>query len=200
MKKILLFLIFVVLVQLQSSLGQKKSDKIELKRDSTYLLLNKKLPPFQLKDLQGKTFNSSQLLGKPTMINFWAMGCIPCAAEIPFLNRLKEKYGSKMNFISINPQEIYTYSPISNHNQNFQLSSVIKYLEKNSFNFQHLGDGRSYIKKLKIPGYPTNLFIDREGYVRDIQIGFPVEKDPKTGKSIQVMKAYEAIIEKLTKS
>ena len=53
---------------------------------------NKEFPKFDLNTLMDKNFNSEQLKGKPTMINFWFTRCAPCIDEMPVLNKIKEKY------------------------------------------------------------------------------------------------------------
>jgi cytochrome c biogenesis protein CcmG, thiol:disulfide interchange protein DsbE len=57
-------------------------------QEQIYGLLNKKLPDFTLKDLNGKSFNSSQLIGKPSLINLWSVHCSPCIQEFVFLDSL----------------------------------------------------------------------------------------------------------------
>ncbi|MDP4207392.1 MAG: TlpA disulfide reductase family protein [Bacteroidota bacterium] len=148
-------------------------DKIEFvfEQDSLFLLLDKKLPDFILKDLNGKSFSSTGLLGKPTMLNFWAKYCAPCVAEIPQLNKLKEKYGEKFNFIAIS-------------DSTFQDGDIRKFLNVKPFNFYQLLEGDDYKKVLKITSLPRNIFVDKDGYVRDIQAGLPCEIDSKTGKLI----------------
>ncbi len=75
--------------------GDKKIDPskfdIVYKQDTLLLFLDRKLPDFKLKDLNGKTFTASQLIGKPTLIDFWAINCRGCIVEMPQLNKLKEK-------------------------------------------------------------------------------------------------------------
>jgi hypothetical protein len=90
---------FILFVAEKSSENKNLTNKIEFtfQQDSLYLLLDKKLPEFVLQDLTGRSFSSSELLGKPTLINFWAKYCLPCIAEIPQLNKLKGKYGDKFN-------------------------------------------------------------------------------------------------------
>lgn len=154
-------------------------------QDPLYLLLDKKLPEFSLMDLEGKRFNSSQLLGKPALINLWNLQCRPCIAEFPFLDQLKEKYGDKMNFISITDDK----------NESELLSNFFK---KKPFHFYHLQGGEAYLKRIKRGAIPKNIFIDKNGIVRDIQGGLPFEKDPKTGEmAIRSSKPFEPIIERL---
>lgn len=140
----------------------KSMFEFEFKQDSLYLFLNKKLPEFKLKDLNGKVFSSSQLLGKPTLLNYWAIYCVPCVAEFPQLNELKAKYGNKMNFIAIA--------------ENTCSGDTLKnFLKKHPFHFFMLENGAEYKKTLKIGAIPRNIFIDKDGYIRYIQGNFPYE-------------------------
>jgi thiol-disulfide isomerase/thioredoxin len=111
------------------------------KQDSLFLLLNKKLPEFKLKDINGNEFSSSLLIGKPALLNFWAIYCGPCVAEIPELNGLKEKYGDRMNFLALTENTCKD-------------DDLIKFLEKHPFNYHILQDAEIYLKTLKISALP----------------------------------------------
>lgn len=50
------------------------------------------LPAFTLETLDGSTMNSSDLLGKVAVINFWASWCGPCMDEMPILEQLTHAY------------------------------------------------------------------------------------------------------------
>jgi len=134
--------------------------KFEYKQDSTFLLLNQKLPAFKLTNMNGKEVSSTQLLGKPTLINFWAIYCGPCIAEMPQLSRLKERYKDKVNFVSITEN-----STADDHLSDF--------LKNKDFNFQVLDGGQAYKDELKIAALPRNLFIDKDGVLRYIQGNYP---------------------------
>lgn len=43
--------------------------------------------------------------GKPTVIDFYATWCGPCKLIAPIFKQLKDKYGSEINFISIDTDE-----------------------------------------------------------------------------------------------
>jgi len=138
--------------------------QFKYQQDSTFLLLNQQLPGFQLNDMDGVKVSSSTLLGKPTLINFWATWCGPCIAEMPELSRLKEKYKDQMNFISITEN-------------NADEDNLKAFLENKDFNYQILDRGEAYKKKLKITAIPKNLFIDKKGVLRYIQANYPLSAE-----------------------
>ena len=178
--------------------GKKKESASDVSKfepvfeqDPLYLLLDQKLPEFKLTDLKGKTFNSLELMGKPTMINFWNLNCGPCIAEFPMLNQLKDNYGDKINFIAITDDNISDDGPMNRLKRLFNMKP---------FSFYQLQNGGDYKSLLKISSLPRNIFIDKSGIIRDIQGGLPFIKDSKTGKSaIQSNKPFEKIIERLIK-
>lgn len=135
--------------------------KFEYRQDPLFLLLNKKLPAFNLMDLDGKKMSYTDLLGKPTLINFWAIYCGPCIAEMPQLSKLKERYKDKMNFVSIT-ENVADEDHLS------------EFLNNKDFNFQVMDRGLSYKDELKIGALPKNLFIDSKGILRYIQGNYPM--------------------------
>ena len=50
---------------------------------------------FALRDTAGRTVRLSDHHGKVVLLNFWATWCVPCAAELPHLQRLYEQYGEQ---------------------------------------------------------------------------------------------------------
>jgi Thiol-disulfide isomerase and thioredoxins len=158
------------------------------KQDSLFLLLGKKLPEFKLIDLNGNEFSSSHLIGKPTLLNYWAIYCAPCVAEMPELNGLREKYGDRMNFIALTENTCKD-------------DDLIKFLEKHPFNYHILQNAENYKRTLKISAIPRNLFIDKEGYIRYIQGNFPYTAlDPENGiKKFDENNYFVRIIEELIK-
>ena len=140
----------------------RKPAQFKYQQDSLFLLLNQRLPEFELTDLNGKTVSSASLHGKPTLINFWNTKCGPCIAEMPQLSKLKDKYGDQMNFLSITDDST----------KEIELANFLK---NKGFNYPVLESGGEYKALLKISSLPRNIFLDNNGVVRYIQGNYPVD-------------------------
>ena len=117
----------------------------------TKKFIGTKFPIEKYVDNDSKNFNSNYLEGKPTFINFWFTRCPPCIEELPTLNKLKEKYGDRVNFVSI------TYE-----NQ----KAIDEFLKKYEFNFKHIPNSEKQIDELSISGYPTSIILDKNGIIK----------------------------------
>jgi thiol-disulfide isomerase/thioredoxin len=122
--------------------------------------INKDFPKFNLKTLSGEDFSSEQLIGKPTLINFWFTSCAPCIDEIPILNRIAEKYRNDFNFISITFEDE---------------QDVAKFIKKHPYDFKHLVDAGKFTKSAGIKSYPMNVFLDKNGVLKYVGGGIPYE-------------------------
>jgi peroxiredoxin len=131
--------------------------KFIYRQDPVFMFLNKKLPDFVLKDSKGIEFKSSQLMGKPTLLNFSGTYCRACVTEIPNLNQLKRIYGDKVNFISIADVE----------RKPGGLKSYLRMYT--SFQYRILENTLENKKAMNIPRLPSNIFLDKDGIVRNIQ-------------------------------
>ncbi len=57
-------------------------------------------PSLELHDLKGAPHKLEDYRGKPVVLNFWATWCVPCAAEMPLLNEMQDRYKGKAVFIA----------------------------------------------------------------------------------------------------
>ena len=76
-----------------------RPDSIQLVADPT------PLPPLTMQDLDGRTITTDDLLGKVTLVNFWATWCGPCRAEIPDLIKLQARYPDHLQVIGVSADE-----------------------------------------------------------------------------------------------
>jgi thiol-disulfide isomerase/thioredoxin len=53
------------------------------------------LPSFVAKDLRGHTIDSSELMNRVALIDFWATWCAPCRKEMPGYQKLLDQYGAR---------------------------------------------------------------------------------------------------------
>ncbi len=54
-----------------------------------------KVPPFELRSLEGKTYTEQNLIGQPTLLMFWASWCQVCQRELPKVHDLQQKMKGK---------------------------------------------------------------------------------------------------------
>lgn len=108
--------------------------------------------PFNEKDINGVKFNLKKDIGKVYMINFWFIGCPPCRAEIPDLNKIVDHYKDNKDvvFIAICLDEAY---------------DIQNYLKMQPYNYHIIDGGRYIAAKYGVQLYPTNLVVNRDGKV-----------------------------------
>ncbi len=129
-----------------------RSPKTERKNFKFYTPIteNKNFTLLKVPTLNGDSLSLENLLGKPTLINFWFTSCAPCIAEMDALNEIKKQFGNKVNFIAItyNTKEI-----------------VNDFLKTKQFDFTHIVEAFNEIDFWKISSYPTNVFLDKNGKI-----------------------------------
>lgn len=122
-------------------------------------------PPFSLKDTNGNIFSSTQLAGKPAVINFFATWCPPCMAEIPGFVEVYNKHRSK-------GLELVGISLDTDTRENlpaFLMSNKIQY----RILFGDLATARAYGG---VSALPTTIFVGKDGLIKNIHVGY-MDKD-----------------------
>jgi peroxiredoxin len=107
-------------------------------------------PEFTLKDLSGKTWTFSELRGKVVLVNFWATWCPPCRKEMPDLETLYGRFGSKsLVVLGISDEEAAKVEP---------------FVRERKVSFPVLLDpGRKVNEMFVVEGIPKSFVYDREG-------------------------------------
>jgi len=150
-------------------------------KEKIYNYLNKELPNQILYTIDNKEVSLNNLVGKPTVLNFWFTACKPCIDEMPILNKIMKKYSDKVNFISI------TYE---------KKEDVELFLKNHQFDFLTIVGADKFIDQLGIQSFPKNIFIDKNGIVKNIENGIPyIFEDGKM--EIGNGEGFEKFIEKL---
>jgi thiol-disulfide isomerase/thioredoxin len=123
--------------------------------------------------LNGDSIVIGGIQDKPTLINLWFVECPGCIQEMPELNKLREKYIDKMNFIAMTFES---------------KKKVEKFLNKRQFDFVHITDVEEFIKYIGTKPYPENIFIDKQGHIKYIEGG------------VRTIQQFEDIIDELISS
>jgi peroxiredoxin len=152
----------------------------EAPADMDFGLEGKMAPAFSLKNLAGETVQLSDYKGKVVFLNFWATWCEPCKAEMPAMQRLRQKLEGK-------PFEILAISLDNN-----PLDAVPAFEKKTglTLNFPVLQDPEQALAKnsYRTTGVPESFLIDSQGKVVKHVIG-SFEWD-----SPQITKFFEDLI------
>jgi thiol-disulfide isomerase/thioredoxin len=63
--------------------------------------LGKPAPPLVVTELDGQTFDLSQLRGKVVLVNYWATWCAPCKKDMPKLDAFYRSHRDSVAMIGI---------------------------------------------------------------------------------------------------
>jgi cytochrome c biogenesis protein CcmG/thiol:disulfide interchange protein DsbE len=99
------------------------------------------------------TVSTTDWLGTPTVVNFWATWCGFCLDEMPDLQAAHVALGDAVRFVGIDRQDPRDDALA------FVRDTGVTYLQVTS------ADG-AYFPRVRARGMPTTLFVDADGQVR----------------------------------
>uniref|UniRef100_UPI00375384E8 TlpA family protein disulfide reductase n=1 Tax=Flavobacterium sp. TaxID=239 RepID=UPI00375384E8 len=152
---------------------RKTEYKIKLKEEKKFRnkLEGTIIDELNLEDINGLKFNLENLKGKVIVLNFWFTQCAPCVAEFPELNQLKQKYKSQpVVFFAITWNNIET---------------INKFLLNHKLDFTIIPNGKLVIDKFKIPHYPYNIVINKNGEIEYINDALVLNLSKKLENKIE---------------
>ena len=105
------------------------------------------------RDIYGNVVEVGETQDKIIMLNFWATWCSPCMAEMPHLQKLKDKYAEDLLFISISVDEARDASKLK------------PFLKRGGYDFTVIHDADRSISALYNPQMvlPYNVIIGYDG-------------------------------------
>lgn len=125
-------------------------------------LIGTRRPDFELPDMSGKLFSSSQMDSKVVLVNFWATWCPPCRKEMPGFVDLKTQYGEKgFEIIGIAIDE---------------LTAVQKFSAEQGLNYPVLHGQTNATEVSRLYGnqmgaLPFSVLLDRDGNIQFLRAG-----------------------------
>lgn len=121
------------------------------------LTLGEVFPQLEAKQVEGGSWESTELRGRVTVINWWSTWCIPCVEEIPALNGLVDELRGDpgVAFVAISPET---------------RRDLQKFLADRPFTFTQLADPDA----TEVFGhrYPRHVVVAADGVVVFDQIGW----------------------------
>ena len=136
-------------------------------------LNNASAPTFNYVNHKGGTTKLEDLKGKYVYIDVWATWCGPCRGEIPFLQKIEEKYHEKnIEFVSISIDVQKDFEKWKKFVSDKQLGGT-QLIADNDWN-------SDFVKSLGITGIPRFILIDPAGKI--INADAPRPSDLKLGE------------------
>ena len=120
--------------------------------------LDKPLPKEQFDMINGSTKSFSDFEGSMLVINFWYINCGPCIAEMPYLNKLVEKYkDDNIKFLALSFDS---------------KKDIEQFISEVDFKYEQGKIERAFSYEFT-PVAPGHFIVDESGIVKDILIGAP---------------------------
>lgn len=134
------------------------------------------IPDFKLESINGDRINFYDLLKTgPVYINFWALWCVPCRAELKALQSLYDTYKNKgFNIIAVNIDSPRSSSKVKSFISSQKYSFPV-FLDQNQEIFQKL-NGRSL---------PYSLLIDADGKIVKVRNSYLPGDEKEISKDIE---------------
>jgi peroxiredoxin len=118
---------------------------------------------FTLRDLDGRQVHLSDYAGKVVLLDFWATWCVPCAAELPQLQKLYDaKKGDGFVVLGIamdGPESV---------------AQVVPFARRYNLTFPTLVDEETRVVNVYNPKRvaPMTVLIDRRGVIARVRNGY----------------------------
>ena len=114
-------------------------------------------PTWELKDLQGHPVKLADFRPRPVLVNFWAVWCPPCRAEMPLLDRLAHQR-TDVAVVAVDVGD--------------GAQDIRAFLAAQGLTLPVALDTQGAVAtRYGVHGLPTTFFLDAQGIVRFVHIG-----------------------------
>jgi thiol-disulfide isomerase/thioredoxin len=108
-------------------------------------------------DLSGAHLTPTRFAGRVVVVDFWATWCAPCLAEIPWLRRILDDFGTdRVAIVGVNLD-------VSDRR------TLVAWLNRRRLDWPQLHDGRGYggavARSFEVTSLPTLVVVDGRGRV-----------------------------------
>ena len=165
--------------------------KAEIFAQKLKIKIGKPLPDFALQTLAGtaSSLNKQRKNGRQTLINIWATWCVPCATEMPELEKMWARLAARgIGLIGLNVDAEKT-------------ANIKGYVAKKQVTYPILIGGTTAIEQIYATDeltVPLTILVDEKGIVRDLIPGWSAETRRKFALLIGDGKAAQIISTKPT--
>lgn len=129
------------------------------------------LPDFSLVDLTGKPVDTKSLLGKVSVIEFWADWCPPCRSTLAWLGETQKTYGDTVQILGV---------AVESEEANVRaMVDSLKLPYPNA-----MADADTAMKFGDIVSVPTLFVFDRDGKTVRVFYGAPPDLHEKVGAAL----------------
>jgi len=119
----------------------------------TMLAEPRPLPPFSIRDADGRPVPRERFRGKVVLLNVWATWCGPCRVEMPTLERLQARLGGPGFEVVALSTDVGGVQAVREFYDSLKITRLAIYVE---------GEG-NVLTALGAPGLPVTLVVDAQG-------------------------------------
>lgn len=151
-------------------------------------MVGQPMPKFELQMLDGKPLNNETIVGKLTLLDFWASWCTVCKAASPTVDKWQKAYGDKgFVAVAVNSLESYTMEGEPSEPERIANSKTkaTEYTKDHDYTFGHAVYGDSVLSLWGFKGVPVFVLIDRDGTVAEVLTSGKPEDLEKLGTRIK---------------